>query len=378
MAYQSVRQSEPDTRNGGSIMQMVDFFIGANSPDGFVSFFNQLTDPELRSFLLKGGPGTGKSTMIERAIESARCGGIVEQIHCSSDPDSLDGALFHEPGIAIADATSPHVLSPNYPGAVETEVSLFECFDSEPLVAQKEQIISLFSQKKSLSRRCQNFLHAANTLLNDSFYIALENTDLDKVHRCAMRLCAKELPQTGNQGKEHRRFLSAVTPKGVVTYIGTALELCDRIVVINDEYGCSSRLLLSLIRAHALEAGYEIFTCYCPLNPNDKIDHIFIPALGLGFMTSHRYNKLDAFEPYRVINYTRFTDTSVLKLRKQRLSFNRKASAELIAETISTMGLAARLHSILEAVYAQAMDFHKADEISKKLNTTIAELSGRA
>ena len=79
-----------------------------------------------------------------------------------------------------------------------------------------------------------------------------------------------------------------------------------------------------------------------------------------------------------MINYTRFTDTSALKLRKQRLSFNRKASAELIAETISTMGLAARLHSILEAVYAQAMDFHKVDEISKKLNATIADLSERA
>lgn len=355
-------------------MQMVDFFMGANSPDGFVSFFNQLTDPELRSFLLKGGPGTGKSTIMERAIDDADCGGIVEQIHCSSDPDSLDGVYFHEPGVTIADATEPHALSPCYPGAAETEVSLFGAMDSEPLAAQKEQIISLFSQKKTLNLRCQNFLHAANTLLNDSFYIALENTDLDKVHRCALRLCAKELPKTKGQGVEHRRFLSAITPRGVVTYIGTALELCDRIVVINDEYGCSSRMLLSLIRSHALEMGYEIYTCYCPLNPLDKIDHLFIPALGLGFMTSHRYNKLDVFEPYRVINYTRFTDTAALKQRKQRLSFNRKASAELIAETISTLGTASRLHSILEAVYAQATDYQMVDRISAALSQTVASL----
>ena len=41
-------------------------FLGANSPRGFVSLFEELYNPYLdcRAFVIKGGPGTGKSTLI--------------------------------------------------------------------------------------------------------------------------------------------------------------------------------------------------------------------------------------------------------------------------------------------------------------------------
>ena len=42
------------------------FFLGANTPQGFVSRFDQLADwrEGWREFVLKGGPGTGKSTLM--------------------------------------------------------------------------------------------------------------------------------------------------------------------------------------------------------------------------------------------------------------------------------------------------------------------------
>lgn len=71
------------------------FFLGANTPQGFVSRFDQLADPAggWREFVIKGGPGTGKSTLMKRVAAAAegRCEQI-ELIHCSSDADSLDGS----------------------------------------------------------------------------------------------------------------------------------------------------------------------------------------------------------------------------------------------------------------------------------------------
>ena len=43
------------------------FFLGANTPQGFVSRFDQLADPTdgWREFVIKGGPGAGKSTLMK-------------------------------------------------------------------------------------------------------------------------------------------------------------------------------------------------------------------------------------------------------------------------------------------------------------------------
>ena len=48
------------------------FFLGANSPSGFYSLYDQLIDPaQARDILiLKGGPGCGKSSLMKRVAAS--------------------------------------------------------------------------------------------------------------------------------------------------------------------------------------------------------------------------------------------------------------------------------------------------------------------
>lgn len=90
----------------------VDFFMGANTPQGFVSKFDQLADPAegWRKFIIKGGPGTGKSGLMKRLATAlaGKCG-TVELIHCSSDVSSLDAVIAGEIKASIADGTAPHV-----------------------------------------------------------------------------------------------------------------------------------------------------------------------------------------------------------------------------------------------------------------------------
>lgn len=89
----------------------VSFFLGANTPSGFYSLYDQLIDPDeaRRVYLLKGGPGCGKSSLMRRvaaALEEA--GEAAEYIQCSGDPGSLDAVVFPRLGAAIVDATAPH------------------------------------------------------------------------------------------------------------------------------------------------------------------------------------------------------------------------------------------------------------------------------
>lgn len=93
------------------------FFLGANTPQGFVSRFDQLAAPDegWREFIIKGGPGTGKSTLMKKvAAELSPACKSVELIHCSSDVDSLDAVIAHDIKTAIADATPPHAWHTKY------------------------------------------------------------------------------------------------------------------------------------------------------------------------------------------------------------------------------------------------------------------------
>ena len=105
----------------------IQYFLGANSPQGFYSLYDQLLPPETANaiYIIKGGPGCGKSTLMRQvAAQAAQAGETVEYILCSGDPDSLDGVVLPRLKVALVDGTAPHVIEPKYPGMVEQYVNV--------------------------------------------------------------------------------------------------------------------------------------------------------------------------------------------------------------------------------------------------------------
>lgn len=135
-----------------NITQERKYFGAANGYSGFRSNFKSIFNPDTldKLFIIKGGPGTGKSTLMRRIKENFKESADVITILCSSDPDSLDGLLISKDGITvgIADGTSPHTLDAEYPGAVEEIVNLGDGFDFGKLRARKQDILSLSQSKK--------------------------------------------------------------------------------------------------------------------------------------------------------------------------------------------------------------------------------------
>ena len=93
----------------------IQYFLGANAPTGFYSLYDHLLPPEEARaiYILKGGPGCGKSTLMRRIGAWAEESGLeTEYIICSGDPGSLDAVLLPKLGVAIVDGTAPHVVVP--------------------------------------------------------------------------------------------------------------------------------------------------------------------------------------------------------------------------------------------------------------------------
>lgn len=352
----------------------LDFFLGVTSPYGFCSYFNEMTDykQNWRNYIIKGGPGTGKSSLMKKiANKLYEYPSNVELIHCSSDPYSLDAVISYDDNFAIFDGTAPHVVEPLYPGVFETNVNLSEFWDESKLSAHSETIIKLFKKNKEFHERNLRFLKASNQIMNDNFQLVLKNTNTSKIYKLSKRIVLKEFSKKKKRtGIEKKRFLSAITPNGYITFTDTAKKLAKKIYIIKDEIGVSSSLLLSFIRKYLLEYGYSFYTCYSPFDPYNKIEHIFIPELNLGFMTQHKFNELN-IEHFRIINFSRFVNIEALKLDKQKINLNRKLISELVNESISSLKAAKSIHDDMEEFYINAMDFDlvhkKADQIIENI-----------
>ncbi|MCT4621160.1 MAG: ATPase [Marinisporobacter sp.] len=84
-------------------------FPGANTAKGFYSYYDYIIGSDgKRLFIIKGGPGVGKSSFMKKiGYEMVNRGYDVEFHQCSSDNDSLDGIVIPDLKIAMIDGTAP-------------------------------------------------------------------------------------------------------------------------------------------------------------------------------------------------------------------------------------------------------------------------------
>lgn len=144
-----------------------------------------------RCILIKGGPGTGKSTLMKRVIKLAlQRGQPVEEIHCSSDAASLDGVILPRQKTVLLDATPPHALEPQFPGAVEQPFSLCGCWDEELLFTRREEIVRLGREISGLHWQAVRYLSGAGALLGEVRRLAAETLNWEK----SSTMCSGWLP----------------------------------------------------------------------------------------------------------------------------------------------------------------------------------------
>ncbi len=355
-------------------MAILDFYLGAGSPGGFAGYFSRLCDVEsgLNTTLIKAGPGCGKSGLMRKISQNLVDNGlIVENIHCSSDPDSLDGVVCAEKNFAIIDATTPHVVEPIYPCAVEKILPFFHLLDDEYLFSNRDEIINLFEKNSCFHDRATRYITSAGTLMQDSMRVLSFCVNMAKLDAFCSRFISNRL-KTHNpgKGKEHQRLLSAVTPKGIVFYGDTIKKIAKNIVVIDDDIGFISKHILSKVRSAALAMGYDIYSCYCPMFPYEKLDHIIIPSLSLAIVTRNRYLNFDYGE-VEVIKSSRFIFPERLRERKKRLKFNRSITTELLVQAQSMLASAKEVHDLIEEYYIKAMDFSGIDKLYEKVRSQL-------
>ena len=306
--------------------QVTHFFAGANSGDGFQNLFSEIVDLEdtYDLMVLKGGPGVGKATFmreIGRSMEEA--GTPVEYLWCSGDPDSLDGVVLPELRCAVVDGTSPHVVEPRYPAAVDRYVDLGRFYDLTAAKAAAEEVKAHTRAYKAAYIRAYHHLKAARQV------------ELDAV--AAVR-------------KTTRRFLGSITHKGYIWRFDSVDALCPKVYELADSWELAGEMLARLHRA-AADNGWDTIVCCAPEEPG-RIEHLLIPGLGLAFVTS-RPGMEYGQKPFRRVRLDAMTEPQ----GKARLRFQTRMAALLREEGAAALKDAKANHDKLEAVYNPYVDF---------------------
>ena len=114
-----------------------------------------------RLYIIKGGPGTGKSTLMRKVADEAEKNGMdSELIFCSSDPSSLDGVIIPSLDTAIVDGTAPHLMDASLPGTKDEILNLGQFWNSDELYARRDDIELLGKRKSKAYKRVFTYLSA--------------------------------------------------------------------------------------------------------------------------------------------------------------------------------------------------------------------------
>jgi hypothetical protein len=336
----------------------IKYFLAANSCEGFVSHFADCYSPEdgWKAYIIKGGPGTGKSSFMKYAAALGEKSGLFYELFpCSSDPNSLDAVIFPHIKTVIMDGTAPHIVDPACAGVCDNVLNFGEFWDCDILCDSRQQIIEKTKQNKELHRSAARYIRSAGNIFEDDLKIAAACTNKLKLRNFSLKLAVKHIPQKGGKAKEWVRFLSGVTPEGVVFYGNSIAKNYEQCIIVKDEYGVVSDAVMRGVRDRALKEGYEIITVKSGFLPSELIDHIIIPELSLCFLREFDYGHIDS--DVRRIHARRFVNQKQLHKSRERLKFNKKAEKQLLLSASIALGEAKAVHDDLESFYIKAMDF---------------------
>lgn len=340
------------------------FFAAANTGRGFESDFPEIFSPEKfkRIYIIKGGPGTGKSTFMKKlGEEAARRGYAVGYCYCSSDVSSLDGVIIKELSVAVIDGTAPHTTDPIYPGACEVILNFGEAFDLASLAARRAEIERATRLASEHYRRAYRALESAKAFFDGEMTAARGAFLHKKAERYVSRLFSQAPP-----GEITYRRTKTVCRRGEYRL---PIALCGERIIAVPHYHGVGRLILSAAAEYAKNHGLSA-TIYrdalCPDVPDAVICG--------GACLIAEGEDVDSAE--KKLNPRRFADEYLMRAERGYARLCEKLGRDALLCAVSELGEAGRYHDELEKIYVQNTDFSVIDKMLEATKREVFEKSG--
>lgn len=345
------------------------YFAAGNSRQGFHSYYEECFRDRVDHLLcIKGGPGTGKSTLMRTvAREGERRGYTVEYYYCSSDADSLDAVLLfgQDKSIGLLDATAPHVFEGRLPGVQEEILDLGQFWDRAKLLQRQGDIVRWNGAKSDGYRAAYRYLAGAGEVSDALYDLTVSMIDQPKLYRTAERLLRGIEPQKG--GSVRIGLCDSIGMRGRVT-LDTYLHLGERICLIQDYYDTGTALMRRLADL-AFARGIAARVSYHPVLP-DSIDALFLEQSKTVFWVGDGKQigaMAERVPRARLLDMRRFVHRDQFRAARERVRQTARLREALLDGACDALQTVEKAHFELERVYAAAMDFEAKERYTEAL-----------
>lgn len=325
-------------------MNEIHLFGAANSTNGFYSHFNGLvSDSFQRVYILKGGPGTGKSTFLNRIAKEIQC--PLEKYHCTAAADSLDGLVVPAKGLSLVDGTYPHRVDANLPGAVQQTLDFASCWDYVALSRRRQEIERLFQEGSRLFGSAYRWLKLAGDLASLGEEEISENRERRLIKSVVLKI-EQFIPQRSPLTQSKKAFASALTGQGPVNFL-PLLNAKTKIVLTGGNKQLARYVIGGVLRI-LRNRRLPVINLYCGFQPQ-RLEHLYIPG-EFALVSSHQPHIAPEAD------YTIDLESNAQDTVQDQVD-------NYIALGIEKMAAAAKVHAELEDYYTPNVDFGKVDQI---------------
>lgn len=177
-------------------------------------------------------------------------------------------------------------------------------------------------------------------------------------------------------GEMKKYFASAITPAGCVNHLASLIEGYQRVYMITGPVGLGNQRLLNIIAEGAIYRGIDVEAFYCPMKPEEKMEHLLIPDLHTAFVSLNAYHDLEPWERDEkiiLVDMNEIINWSQLEMMKNVICHGELQMNLLIESAVSCIKNAKKEHDQLESYYIPNMDFKKIDQLKDEIIGKIEE-----
>ncbi|WP_258359011.1 PRK06851 family protein [Moorella sulfitireducens (nom. illeg.)] len=365
-------------------------FPGGNTCEGFYSFYDYIIEPDAtRIFIVKGGPGVGKSTFMRKIGETMLAKGYDVEYHCcSSDNGSLDAVVIPTIKVALIDGTAPHIVDPKNPGAVDEIIHLGDYWDESKMRAHKDEILKANARVSRLFQIAYSALREAKVIRDEWESYICECMIESQVNKAVANLINAIFngvaPRYDRPAKIRHLFATAITPDGIITgHVESLLQDVQQLYTISGEPGSGVPQVLARIADLAREKGLYTEIYHCPFNPRN-IDLVIIPEIKVAAMNvqpPHTYDpsSLPDLTAMR-LNLSAYIDRGKLTSYTHEINSAAYRYQACLDRAVAYIRQAKLTHDYIETFYIPAMNFEainaKRQEVLQRILAYAAEFSG--
>lgn len=256
------------------------YFVEGLTTRGQISLLPLMSERWQRLYILLGGPGMGKSTMIKMiGLELLDRGFEVDLFRSARETDSVAGFVLEQQGIAMLDVIEMSPLQFKAPGLIEKFIDFTPYCDERKLTEQRLDLMTCMERRDVLQKELEWVLieEFGSHSWKKTFQPERKENRPDLImgklnfNKTGPWPLAQNVLQKLQQSQVHPYFLHGLSAQGWLNLAPHFLADYDQIRLAGEDKGAAIHWVLH----EAQQLGQIMEIILHPLNPDEIIGILF-------------------------------------------------------------------------------------------------------